>query len=153
MLKSYDISLLELKKIASKEGVVTTGTTSLIALTLFKLRAHTLSTTDLEKIVNLLPRNEKKDALLLIQKQKTIPITNYKGLWKPKSKPISKMTRKEMIREIRIFRNAWEKLTGKFQDLSDERLNNEPDKNLREHLKFYYSKASKNIAANFLRDS
>jgi hypothetical protein len=153
MLKSHDISLLELKKIAIKEGVITSGTKSFIALTLFKLRAHTLSTINLEKIFNLLPRNEKKAALLIIDKQKNIPITNYKGLWKPKSKSISKMTRKEMIREIRIFRNAWEKLTGKSQDLSDERLNNEIDKNLREHLKFYYSKASKNIAANFLRDS
>ncbi len=148
-----DISLMELKKMAIKEQVTISGTKSIIALRLFKLRGHSLSTSDLEKIVNLLPNNEKKNAILLLDKQKNNQITDYKGLWKPLPKPISKMTRTEMISNLRTFRNVWEKQTGRSQDLSDQRLASESDKNLREHLKFYFSEESKNIAANFLRSN
>ena len=148
-----DISLMELKKMAIKEHITISGTKSIIALNLFKVRGHSLSTSDLEKIVNLLPKNEKKDALLLIEKQKNNHITDYKGLWRPLPKPLSKMTRTEMIQNIRLFRNAWEKETGRSQDLSDQRLANDSDKNLREHLTFYFSQESKNIAANFLHSN
>ena len=144
------ISLMELKKMAIKASVTTSGSKNIIALRLFKLRGKSLSTSDLVKIVNLLPNNEKKEALLLINKQQNSNITDYKGLWKPLPKPISKMTHIEMINNLHNFRNAWEKQTGRSQDLSDERLARETDKNLREHLKFYFSKESKNLAANFL---
>ncbi len=151
--RQSDISLTELKKMAIKEGVTITGTKSIIALRLFKLRGNSLSTSDLEKIIDLLPNNETKKTASLLDKQKNNQITDYKGLWKPLTKPIVKMTRLEMVTTLRNFRNAWEKQTGRSQDLSDERLAHESDKNLREHLKFYFSDQSKNIAANFLRST
>jgi hypothetical protein len=84
-------------------------------------------------------------------KQQGKPITNYKGMYKPISKPISSMTRDELIKNVRKFRDSWEKNTGKYQDLSDERLNAESTAQLREHIKFYYSDNAKKLAENWLR--
>jgi hypothetical protein len=85
-------------------------------------------------------------------KQQGKPITNYKGMYKPISKPISSMTRDELIKNVRKFRDSWEKITGKYQDLSDERLNAESTAQLREHIKFYYSDNAKKLAENWLRN-
>ena len=112
-----------------------------------------LSTQDLEKIVNLLPSKDKRKAKKMIEQQKVNPITDYKGMWKPAPKPLTKMSRNEMIRSLRAFRDAWEREMGRNQDLSDERLARETDKNLREHLTYYYSETAKNQAANWIRDN
>lgn len=42
---------------------------------------------------------------------------------------------------------------GRNQDLSDERLARETEKNLRERLTWYYSDTAKNQAANWIRDN
>jgi len=42
---------------------------------------------------------------------------------------------------------------GRNQDLSDERIAGETDKNLRERLTSYYSETMKNQAANWIRDN
>ena len=61
------------------------------------------------------------------------------------------MTREELIKNLKSFRNAWEKITTRDQDLSDERLKEESTDDLRKLIKFYYSDEGKNIAADWLR--
>lgn len=73
---------------------------------------------------------------------------DYKGLWHPKPKALYKMTRKELLKELRMFRNAWQKYTGIHQDLDNIRLQGESDQQLRGLLKFYYTQEAKNIAKN-----
>jgi hypothetical protein len=148
-----DISLDELKKLAKKYNVLSSGKSkSQLVLLIFNIRSQGMTTSDLEKIVMFLPSKEKRKAKEMITKQHEIPVTDYKGMWKPMPKPLNKMTRAEMIRNLRHFRDAWENETGRNADLSDERLAEETDKNLREHLKYYYSEIAKNQAANWIRD-
>ena len=148
-----DISLDELKKLAKKYSVLSSGKSkSQLVLLIFNIRSQGMTTSDLEKIVMFLPSKEKRKAKEMITKQHEIPVTDYKGMWKPMPKPLNKMTRAEMIRNLRGFRDAWEREMGRNQDLSDERLAEETDKNLREHLKYYYSEIAKNQAANWIRD-
>jgi hypothetical protein len=148
-----DISLDELKKLAKKYSVLSSGKSkSQLVLLIFNIRSQGMTTSDLEKIVAFLPSKEKRKAKEMITKQHEIPVTDYKGMWKPMPKPLNKMTRAEMIRNLRHFRDAWEREMGRNQDLSDERLAEETDKNLREHLKYYYSEIAKNQAANWIRD-
>ena len=149
-----DISLTELKKLATKYKVLSSGKSkSQLALLIFNIRSHGMTTSDLEKIVHLLPSKEKRKAKLMIDKQREYPITDYKDMWKPMPKPLNKMSRVELIRNLRHFRDAWENETGRNADLSDERLDGETDKTLREHLGWYYSDTAKNIAANWIRDN
>ena len=108
---------------------------------------------DLEKIVHLLPSKQKREAKQMTTKQIEQSITDYKGMWKPIPKPLRNMSRVELIRNLRNFRDAWEREMGRNQDLSDERLAGETDKNLREHLTYYYSETAKNQAANWIRDN
>jgi hypothetical protein len=152
--KNGNISMIELVKIGKKNKVLTSGASkSSLALRIYKIRGSGLSTEDLEKIVNLLPVKDKREAKKMIHQQKENPVTNYKGMWKPAPKPLNKMSRSEMIRSLRDFRDAWEREMGRNQDLSDERLAGETDKNLREHLTYYYSETAKNQAANWIRDN
>jgi len=149
-----DISLTELKNLAKKYKVLSSGKSkSQLALLIFNIISHGMTTSDLEKIVHLLPSKEKRKAKLMIDKQRKYPITDYKGMWKPMPKPLNKMSRAELIRNLRHFRDAWENETGRNQDLSDERLDEETDKTLREHLGWYYSDTAKIIAANSIRDN
>lgn len=149
-----DISLTELKKLATKYKVLSSGKSkSQLALLIFNIRSHGMTTSDLEKIVHLLPIKEKRKTKLMIDKQREYPITDYKDMWKPMPKPLNKMSRVELIRNLRHFRDAWENETGRNQDLSDERLDGETDKTLREHLGWYYSDTAKNIATNWIRDN
>ena len=149
-----DISLTELKKLAKKYKVLSSGKSkSQLALLIFNIISHGMTTSDLEKIVHLLPSKEKRKAKLMIDKQREYPITDYKDMWKPMPKPLNKMSRVELIRNLRHFRDAWENETGRNQDLSDERLDGETDKTLREHLGWYYSDTAKNIAANWIRNN
>ena len=149
-----DISLTELKKLATKYKVLSSGKSkSQLALLIFNIISHGMTTSDLEKIVHLLPSKEKRKAKLMIDKQREYPITDHKDMWKPIPKPLNKMLRVELIRNLRHFRDAWENETGRNEDLSDERLDGETDKTLREHLGWYYSDTAKNIAANWIRNN
>ena len=152
--KKSSISTAELVKIGKKNKVLTSGASKgALALRIYKIRGSGLSTEDLEKIVDLLPSKDKRKAKKMIEQQSENPVTDYKGMWKPAPKPPNKMSRSEMIRSLRGFRDAWEREMGRNQDLSDERLAGETDKNLREHLTYYYSETAKNQAANWIRDS
>ena len=149
-----DISLDELKKLAKKYSVLSSGKSkSQLALVIFKIRSEGMTTSDLEKIVHLLPSKQKREAKQMTTKQIEKPITDYKGMWKPIPKPLRNMSRVELIRNLRNFRDAWEREMGRNQDLSDERLAIESDTNLREHLEYYYSNIAKNQAANYIRDN
>ncbi len=61
------------------------------------------------------------------------------------------MTREELIKNLQKFRDSWEKITTRDQDLSDERLNGEPTERLRKLIKFYYSDSAKFLAEDWLR--
>ena len=151
--KEY-ISLTELKKLATKYSVLSSGKSkSQLALLIYKISSHTMTTPDLERIVHLLPGKEKRKAKQMIDKQRENPVTDYKDIWKPMPKPLNKMSRVELIRNLRNFRDAWEKETGRNQDLSDERLDGETDKTLRQLLAWYYTDEAKNMAANWIRDN
>ena len=153
-IKKSGISTAELVKIGKKNKVLTSGASKgALALRIYKIRGSGLSTEDLEKIVDLLPSKDKRKAKKMIEQQSENPVTDYKGMWKPAPKPLNKMSRSEMIRSLRGFRDAWEREMGRNQDLSDERLAGETDKNLREHLTYYYSETAKNQAANWIRDN
>lgn len=149
-----DISLTELKNLAKKYSVLSSGKSkSQLALLIYNISSHAMTTPDLERIVHLLSGKEKRKAKQMIDKQRKNPITDYKGIWKPMPKPLNKMSRVELIRNLRNFRDAWEKETGRNQDLSDERLYGETDKTLRQLLAWYYTDAAKNIAANWIREN
>lgn len=153
-IKKSSISTTELVKIGKKNKVLTSGASKgALALRIYNIRGSGLSTEDLEKIVDLLPSKDKRKAKKMIEQQSENPVTDYKGMWKPAPKPLNKMSRSEMIRSLRGFRDAWEREMGRNQDLSDERLAGETDKNLREHLTYYYSETAKNQAANWIRDN
>ena len=152
--KNVSISTAELVKIGKKNKVSTSGASKgALALRIYKIRSTGLSIGDLEKIVDLLPGKDKRKAKKMIEQQKENPVTDYKGMWKPAPKALNKMSRREMIRSVRGFRDAWEEETGRNQDLSDERIAGETDKNLRENLTWYYSETAKNQAANWIRDN
>jgi hypothetical protein len=149
-----DISLTELKNLAKKYSVLSSGKSkSQLALLIYNISSHAMTTPDLERVVHLLPGKEKRKAKQMIDKQRENPITDYKGIWKPMPKPLNKMSRVELIRNLRNFRDAWEKETGRDQDLSDERLDGETDKTLRQLLAWRYTDAAKNIAANWIREN
>ena len=153
-IKKSSISMAELKKICERNTLSTSGASkSGLALRIYKIRSIGLSITDLKKIIPLLPSKEKREAKQMLVKQNENPITDYRGMWKPATKPLNKMSRREMINTIRKFRDAWEEETGRNQDLCDERLAEETDKTLREHLTWYYSETAKNMAGNWIRDN
>ena len=153
-IKKSGISTAELVKIGKKNKVLTSGASKgALALRIYNIRGSGLSTEDLEKIVDLLPSKDKRKAKKMIEQQSENPVMDYKGMWKPAPKALNKMSRSEMIRSLRGFRDAWEREMGRNQDLSDERLAGETDKNLREHLTYYYSETAKNQAANWIRDN
>ena len=120
---------------------------------LWVVRGGSISNGDLEKIIPLLSKRDKKDAEKLLLNRGNNPITNYKGMWKPLPKLLSKMSRNELIKHLRNFRNAWERETTRNQDLHDMRLKEESVKDLRGLLKFYFSDEAKQIAGDWLRKS
>lgn len=151
--KKEGISIAELKKLAKKYSVSSSGKSkSHIALVLFNIRSQAMSMTDLEQITFLLPATKKRIAKEMTASQIEKPVTDYKGMWKPLPKPLRNMSRKEMIHNLRKFRDAWEHEQGRNQGLSDEIMANETDTNLRERLEYYYSNMAKNQAANYIRD-
>jgi len=140
--------LFALKK---KYNVTTTGNKKEMAEGLWVVRGGSISNDDLEKIIPLLSKRDKKNAEKLLSKRGKNPISDYKGMWKPQPKSLSKMSRKVLIKHLRHFRNVWERETTRNQDLSDERLDEESDKDLRGLLEFYFSDGAKQIAGNWLR--
>ena len=84
----------------------------------------------------------------------TTQIGNYRGMWKPTPpKPIHQMSRDELIRNLRKFRDAWEKITTRNSDLGDERLANETTDGLRNLISFYYGDGgAKETAEPWLRE-
>lgn len=140
--------LFALKK---KYNVTTTGNKKEMAEGLWVVRGGSISNGDLEKIIPLLSKRDKKNAEKLLSKRGKNPISDYKGMWKPQPKLLSKMSRKELIKHLRHFRNVWERETTRNQDLSNERLDEESDKDLRGLLEFYFSNQAKQIAGDWLR--
>jgi hypothetical protein len=150
--KKNDISVDKLRQLLKKYAASFNGSKEAMAQKLFKLRRATIESNDLELIYNLLDKGQKIKATKLIQDRINKPITNYKGMYEPISKPISSMTREELIKNLQKFRNSWEKITRRDQDLSDERLNSEPTQRLRNLIKFYYSDDAKFLAEDWLRN-
>lgn len=75
---------------------------------------------------------------------------SYKGLWKKKPKPLSQMNRSELVKHLKSFRNAWEKVTKRNQDLCDGRFKDETVVSLRKLIKYYYSDEAKRQAEEWL---
>jgi hypothetical protein len=149
--KKNTISVDKLRQLLKKYNVTTRGSKEAMAQGLFRLSSSTIESNDLELIYNLLDKGQQKKATKLIQHRINKPITNYKGMYEPPTKPISSMTREELIKNLQKFRDSWEKITKRDQDLSDERLNSEPTHQLRNLIKFYYSDDAKLLAEDWLR--
>jgi hypothetical protein len=147
-----DISSERLRQLLKKYNVTTSGSKEKMAQGLFRLSSSTIETPDLELIYNLLDKAQQKKATKLIEDRISKPITNYKGMYEPLTKPISSMTREELIKNLQKFRDSWEKITTRDQDLSDERLDDEPTHKLRNLIKFYYSNNAKLLAEDWLRN-
>jgi hypothetical protein len=150
--KQNDISVDKLRQLLKKYNASFNGSKEAMAQKLFRLRHSTIESADLELIYNLLDKGQQKKATQLIQDRISKPITNYRGMYEPPTKPISSMTREELIKNLQKFRDSWEKITTRDQDLSDERLNSEPTERLRNQIKFYYSDDAKFLAEDWLRN-
>ena len=150
--KKNDISVDKLRQLLKKYDASFNGSKEAMAQKLFRLRRATIESNDLELIYNLLDKGQKIKATKLIQDRINKPITNYRGMYEPISKPISSMTREELIKNLQKFRTSWEKITTRDQDLSDARLNSEPTERLRKLIKFYYSDDAKFLAEDWLRN-
>jgi len=122
-----------------------------LALVIWQLRRSAISDKDLEIIVVFLPPTDQRAVKKLLKRRKDSPITNYRGMWKKPPMAISKMSRETLIRNLKAFRNAWEKITKRNQDLSDDRLNGESTQDLRNLIKYYFSDEARNIAEEWLR--
>lgn len=150
--KKNDISVDKLRQLLKKYDASFNGSKEAMAQKLFRLRRATIESADLELIYNLLDKGQKIKATQLIQDRIKKPITNYRGMYEPPTKPISSMTREELIKNLQKFRDSWEKITTRDTDLSDERLNGEPTERLRNLIKFYYSDDAKFLAEEWLRN-
>ena len=144
-------SVDKLRQLLKKYNVTTRGSKEKMAQGLFRLKSSTIESNDLKLIYNLLDEAQQKKATQLMQDRINKPVTNYKGMYEPLTKPINSMTREELIKNLQKFRDSWEKITTRNQDLSDERLNDESTDNLRNLIKFYYSNNAKLLAEDWLR--
>jgi hypothetical protein len=149
--KKKDISVNKLKQLLKKYNVTTRGSKEKMARGLVRVSNFLIESKDLELIYDLLDEAQQKKATKLIQDRINKPITNYKGMYEPPTKPISSMTREELIKNLQKFRDSWEKITTRDTDLSDERLDDEPTHQLRNLIKFYYSNNAKLSAEDWLR--
>jgi hypothetical protein len=147
-----DISKEALIKMTKKYHVTSSGTKKQLAERLWSISGSTMSAKDLHKIVHLLSKDGQKKVSKEIKKQIEEPITNYRGMWYPQPKPLNDMSRAELIKHIRNFRESYEKITTRNQDLSDERLSSETDKELRNHLKWYFSDSARIQSEGWLRE-
>lgn len=150
--KKNTISVDKLRQLLKKYNVTTRGSKEAMAQGLVRVSNFLIESKDLELIYDLLDEAQQKKATKLIQDRINKPITNYKGMYEPLTKPISSMTREELIKNLQKFRDSWEKITTRDTDLSDERLNSEPTHQLRNLIKFYYSNNAKLSAEDWLRN-
>ena len=151
--KNPDISVEKLKQLCKKHTIITSGSKKIMAQRLWRIRGSMLASKDLELIFHLLDKSQQKKATLRIVNRISKPITDYKGMYEVNKKPISYMTRDELIKNLQKFRDSWEKITTRDQDLSDERLNDETTDALRKLIKFYYSNSAKLLAEDWLHKS
>ena len=150
-IKSNELTIEKLRMMKKKYKVTVNGSKSEIANGLWRVRGSSLSDKDLELILPYLQKDYKKSAEKLLNERKDKPIKDYKGMWKPLPKPLKNMKRNELIKYLQEFRDNWEKITTKNQDLHDDRLNIETDDMLRNLLEFYFSEDAKHIAEDYLR--
>ena len=141
-------TLVELTK---KYQVTSNGTKRDLAERLWVVSGESMCANDLKKIVNLLSDDNKKKVIEEIRKQIEEPVTDYKGLWYSQPKSLYKMSRNELLKHLRKFRDSYEKITNRNQDLKDEHLEVENNKQLIDHLKWYFSIQAKIQAEKWLR--
>jgi hypothetical protein len=134
-----------------KYHVTSSGSKKQLADRLWRISGSSISAKDLAKIVHLLSKESKSEVNKKIKAHIEQPITNYRGMWYPQPKPLSEMPRRELLKHIRQFRNAFEKITTRNQDLDDDRLASETDQQLRQHLKYYFSEESRIQSEEWLR--
>lgn len=152
-ISAKEISLDQLKQLKNKYNVSVNGSKKEMAQGLWALRRSTIEKQDLQLILYLLSKKDQKIVgKILYKRNHNKPITNYKGLWEPQIKPIETMSRTEMIKKLRQFRDAWEKTTKRNQNLEDDRLKEEPTDSLRTLIKFYYSNSAKLLAEEWIHD-
>ena len=151
-VENENISQETLIKLTKKYHVTSSGSKKELAQRLWSVSGSTMSAKDLHKIVHLLSKDDQRKVNGEIKKQIEEPITNYMGMWYPQPKPLRDMSRTELLKHIRKFRESYEKITTRNQDLSDERLLEETDKELRNHLKYYFSDAARINSEGWLRD-
>ena len=149
--KSNTLTLKKIKTLKKKYSVTVNGNKVDIINGIWRVRGSTISSEDLEIMLPFLQKDYKKQVEKLLQKRKDKPIKDYKGLWKPLPKPLNKMKRNELIKHLQEFRDIWESITTRNQDLDDDRLNIETDDELRNLLEFYFSDDAKRIAEDYLR--
>ena len=149
--ESDKLTLKKIKIMKKKYKVSVNGSKSEIINGIWRVRGSVISSEDLELILPFLQKDFKKSAGKLLQERKDKPIKDYKGMWKPLPKPLKKMKRKELIKHLQGFREIWESITTRNQDLDDDRLNIETDDELRNLLEFYFSDDAKYIAEDYLR--
>ena len=147
-----NISQEALIKMTKKYHVTSSGSKKQLAERLWYVSGSTMTAKDLHKIVHLLSKDDQRKVNGEIKKQIEEPITNYMGMWYPQPKPLTDMSRSELLKHVRNFRESYEKITTRNQDLGDERLLEETDKDLRNHLKWYFSDAAKILSEGWLRD-
>ena len=147
-----DTSQEALIKMTKKYHVTSSGSKKQLAQRLWYVSGSTMTAKDLHKIVHLLSKDDQKKVINEIKKQIEDPITNYMGMWYPQPKPLTDMSRSELLKHVRNFRESYEKITTRNQDLGDERLLEETDKELRNHLKWYFSDAARILSEGWLRD-
>ena len=147
-----NISQEALIKLTKKYHVTSSGSKKQLAERLWSISGSTMSAKDLHKIVHLLSKDNQKKVNGEIKKQIEEPITNYMGMWYPQPKPLTDMSRSELLKHVRNFRESYEKITTRNQDLGDERLLEETDKELRNHLKWYFSDEARIQSEGWLRD-
>lgn len=149
---STDITQEALVKMAKHHKVTTSGSKKELAEKIWRVRPNALPAKDLTKIVHLLSKESQKEVNQNIKEQTEEPITNYRGMWYSQPKPLTEMPREELLKRIRMFRNAFEKITTRNQDLNDDRLAGETNKQLRNHLKYYFSEGARIQSEEWLRD-
>jgi hypothetical protein len=151
-VEKENISQEALIKMTKKYHVTSSGSKKQLAQRLWYVSGSTMSAKDLHKIVHLLSKDDQRKVNGEIKKQIEEPITNYMGMWYPQPKPLTDMSRSELLKHVRNFRESYEKITTRNQDLGDERLLDETDKELRNHLKWYFSDAARILSEGWLRD-
>ena len=145
------ITAAALRKLMKTHAVTGGRTKNEMANTLMRVRGGALPSAALEAILPLLHGPAATEARRLLRGRAAAPVTHYRGMWRKRPKALSTMKRSELITHLRAFRNAWERITRRNQDLSNERLRRETAPGLRSLLRYYYSEECRLQAAEWLR--